>query len=74
MAGLMLVVGVDMMAATVITLGSMPSVAYVADVLVDVTVLIIDSVTAIDVRTLTGENVNGLAAVMTPLEFNLSSP
>ena len=54
-----------------ITLGSVVSVAYVVDVL---TVLIIDSVTAIDVSTLAGENVNGLAAVMTPLEFNLSSP
>ena len=71
LAGLMLVVGVDMMAATVIILGSMLSVAYVVDVLA---VLIIDSVTAIDVDILTDENVSGLAAVMAPLEFNLSSP
>ena len=54
-----------------ITLEFVVSVAYVVDVL---TVLIIDSVTAIDVDILTDENVSGLAAVMTPLEFNLSSP
>ena len=71
LAGLMLVVGVDMMAATVITLGSMVGVAYIVGVLA---VLISDSVTAIDVDILADENVNGLAAVMTPLEFNLSSP
>ena len=54
-----------------ITLEFVVSVACVVGVL---TVLIIDSVTAIDVDILADENVNGLAAVMTPLEFNLSSP
>ena len=38
------------------------------------TVVIIGVVPAIDVDMLAGENVRGLAAVMTPLEVTLSSP
>ena len=54
-----------------ITLEFVVSVTCAVGVL---TVLIIDSVTAIDVDVLADENVNGLAAVMTPLEFTLPSP
>ena len=54
-------------------------VTYVGDVRIGVladllTVLVIDVVTAIDVGMLADENENGLAAVMTPLEFTLSAP
>ena len=49
--------------------------AYVVDALTDVlTVVIIGALSAIDVDTLAGENVNDLAAVMTPLEFTLPAP
>ena len=58
-----------------VTLEFVVSVAYVVGVRVGVlTVLIIDSVIVIDVDMLADENVNGLAAVMTPLEFTLLSP
>ena len=74
----MLGVGVDMlpdveiivMATPVINLDFVLGGAY-ADVLA---VVIVDVVSAIDVDMLADENANGLAAVMTPLEFNLSSP
>ena len=47
----------------------------VVNMLSDVmTVAIIDVVSATDVDILTDENVNDLAAVMTPLEFTLSGP
>ena len=57
----------------------MMGVTYVGDVRVGVladllAVLVIDVVTAIDVDMLADENVNGLAAVMTPLEFTLPAP
>ena len=57
----------------------MMGVTYVGDVRIGVladllTVLVIDVVTAIDVGMLADENENGLAAVMTPLEFTLSAP
>ena len=59
-----------------ITLEFVVAIAYSGDVLADVlSVLITDVVTAIDVvDMLADENANGLAAVMTPLEFNSPSP
>ena len=48
---------------------------YAGDVLADtLSVLITVVAPAIDVDMLADENLNGLAAVMTPLEFTLSSP
>ena len=46
-------------------------VAYAVDVLA---VPIIGAVSAIAVDMLADENINGLAVVMTPLEFELSAP
>ena len=75
----MLGVGVDMLPGVEIIVMATPAInlefvvggAY-ADVLA---VAIFDVVSAIDVvDVLTDENVNGLAAVMTPLEFTLSAP
>ena len=54
-----------------ITLDFVVRISYAVDVL---TVLIIDVVSAIDVDMLADENFNGLAAVMTRLEFTLSAP
>ena len=56
-----------------ITLEFVVAIAYSGDVLAGVlSVLITDVVTAIDVvDMLADENANGLAAVMTPLEFTL---
>ena len=48
---------------------------YAGDVLADALLVLITVVApAIDVDMLADENLNGLAAVMTPLEFTLSSP
>ena len=48
---------------------------YAGDVLADALPVLITVVApAIDVDMLADENLNGLAAVMTPLEFTLSSP
>ena len=84
MIDVMIVVGVDMlsyieiiaMTTPVITLGSMVAVVYAVDVLNNllVTVPIVDIVSATDVDMLADENANGLAAVMTPLEFTLPAP
>ena len=88
MPDLMIGVGVDMlsdamlsvmeiiaMATPAITLEFVGSVSYVTDVLTGVlTVLIIGVVTAMDVDILADGSGNGLAAVMTPFEFTLSSP
>ena len=68
-------VGVDMLT----DMESMVGVAYAGDVragaLTDwLSVLIIDVVSAIDIDMLTDKNVNGLAAVMIPLEFTLPAP
>ena len=50
-------------------------VVYAGDVLTDMlAVLIIDVVNVIGVDILVDENVNGLADVMTPLEFTLPAP
>ena len=50
-------------------------ISYNGDVLAGVlSVLIIGFVSAIDVDMMADESVNGLAAVMTPLEFTLLSP
>ena len=60
-----------------ITLESFVGVTDVVEVVEVVEVigmLIIDVATAIDVDILADENVNGLAAVMTPLEFTLPAP
>ena len=58
-----------------ITLEFVVATAYAGDVLTDMlSVITTDVVTAIDVvDMLTDENANGLAAVMTPLEFTLSA-
>ena len=77
--------GVDMlsdieiivMATPAITLELMVGVAYAGGVLTNLLllyVLTIESVTVIDVDMLADENVNGLVAVTTPLEFTLSAP
>ena len=46
-------------------------VSYIGDVL---DVLIIDSLTVLDVDMLADENANGLGTVMIPLEFTLPAP
>ena len=75
--GIGMLTGMDIIVvATPITL---EFVAYAGDVRVGVSddllyVLIIDSVAVIDVDMLVDENANGLAAVMTPLEFTLPAP
>ena len=84
MIDVMIVVGFDMlsyieiiaMTTPVITLGSMVAVVYAVHVLNNllVTVPIVDIVSATDVDMLADENVNGLGAVMTPLEFTLPAP
>ena len=58
-----------------ITLEFVVATAHAGDVLTDMlSVITTDVVTAIDVvDMLTDENANGLAAVMTPLEFTLSA-
>ena len=80
--------GVDMlpgmeiivMATPAITLAVVVGVVYAEDVLVDLladvlTVVMSDVVSVIDaVDMLANENVNRLAAVMTPLEFTLPAP
>ena len=81
-------VGVDMlsgmemivMATPAISLAFVVGVVYAEDVLVDLladvlTVVMSDVVSVIDaVDMLANENVNRLAAVMTPLEFTLPAP
>ena len=67
------------MATPAIALAFVVGVAYAEDVLVDLltdglTAVISDVVSAIDVDMLADENANRLAAMMTPLEFTLSSP
>ena len=79
LADLMFDVGVDMLAdmeTPEITLELMVRVSCIEDVLTNLLldVLIIDSVTVIDVNMLGDDNVNDLPAVMTPLEFTLSAP
>ena len=83
MADPMIGVGVDMssgmeiivMATPAIILEFMGSLSCVIDVVTGVlTVLIIDVVPAIDVDILADGSVNGLAAMMTPLEFTLPAP
>ena len=79
----MLDVAVDMlpdtdiiaMDAPAITLEFVVEIASAAGVLTDVSAVpITDVVPGTDVDILNDENVNGLAAVMTPLELTLSSP
>ena len=83
LADVILDIGVDMfpdmaiivLNTPVITLQFVVRVAYAVDVLADLPVAaIIDVVSATDVDILTDENANGLAAVMTPLEFALPAP
>ena len=63
----MLDVGADMLPGRTLGAG--------VDVLTDMlAVPIIDFVSATDVNMLADENVNGLAAVITPLELTLSAP
>ena len=58
-----------------VTLAFVVGLAYAKDLLADLLAIItIDVVFAIDVAMLAGENVDGLAAVMTSLEFALPSP
>ena len=83
LADVMLDIGIDMlpdmgiivMDTPVITLEFVVRVSYAGDVLADLPdAAIIDVVSATDVDILTDENANGLAAVMTPLEFTLPAP
>ena len=83
LADAMLDIGVDLfpdmeiivMDTPVITLEFVVRVEYAGDVLADLPVAtIIGVVSATDVDILTDENANGLAAVMTPLEFTLPAP
>ena len=63
------------MDAPAITLAFVVEIAYAAGVLTDVSAVpITDVVPGTDVDILNDENVNGLAAVMAPLELTLSSP
>ena len=63
------------MDAPAITLEFVVEIAYAAGVLTDVSAVpITDVVPDTDVDILNDENVNGLAAVMAPLELTLSSP
>ena len=72
--------GIIVMATPAIILAFVMGVAYAEDVLVDLladalAVKISDVVSAIDaVDMLADENANDLTAVVTPLEFTLSSP
>ena len=69
------VVRVDMLTAPSIILKFVVKISYAAGVLTDVSAVpITDVVPGTDVDILNDENVNGLAAVMTPLELTLSSP
>ena len=62
-------------ATPAITLEFLVGVVCVLDALTDMLdIVIIDVVSTIDVDMLADENVNRLAAVMTPLEFTLPSP
>ena len=79
----MLDVAVDMLSHTAIiamdtppiTLEFVVAMAYAGDTLTDVSAVpITDVVPGTDVDILNDENVNGLAAVMTPLELTLSLP
>ena len=63
------------MATPAATLELVVGLVYSVDVLLDVlSVVVIDVVPGIDVDMLTDENENGLADVLTPLDFTLSSP
>ena len=77
---LMFGVGVDMLSGMDLIVMVTPAIflELVVAVWADVpagrlTVLMIDFVIAIEVDMLTDENLNGLAAAMTPLEFTLSA-
>ena len=68
-------VGIVVVTAPVITLEFVVGVTYAVDMLVGLLVAtIIDVVPAIDIDILADESVDGLAAVMTPVEFTLLSP
>ena len=69
--GMLSVMEIIVMDTPKITLGFVVRVTYSVDVL---DVVITGVVTAIDVDILADENVNGLAAVMTPLELTLPAP
>ena len=79
----MIVVGVGVFSGMGIIVMTIPEITLefvvgeedTVEVLNDLlTVLIIDVMSVTDVDMLAAENVNGLAAVMTPLEFTLPSP
>ena len=80
----MLAVGVGVFSGMGIIVMTIPAItlefvvgagADAVDVLTDLlTVPIIDVVSDIDVDMFADENVNGLAVMMTPLEFTLSAP
>ena len=68
-------IGIIAMATPAITWEFVVAEAYAVDVLTDLLEAVtFDVVTVIDVDILADENVNGLAAVMTPLEFTLPAP
>ena len=73
--GMLSLMEIIVMATPAITLEFSVGAVCVVDVLTDILdVVIIDVVSTIDVDMLADENVNWLAAVMTPLEFTLPSP
>ena len=72
--GMSIDIGIIVTATPAITLEFMVGVARAVNMLDVLTVAIVDVVPAIDVDMLADVNANDLVAVMTPLEFILSSP
>ena len=72
--GMLTFVEIIAVVLSAISAGFVVEVAYALDVLADLAVGTTDVVSDSDVDTLADENVNGLAVVMTPLEFTSPSP
>ena len=68
-------VGVDVLSGMwIVVMNTLTFFGKVADAVDVLTAVIIDVVSTSDVDMLTDENETGLATVMTPLEFTLTSP
>ena len=75
MDDIMFDVGVDILSDMwIIVMDTLKFFGKVADDVDVLTAVIVDVVSTSDVDMLTDENENGLATVMTPLEFTLPSP
>ena len=75
MGDIMIDVGVDILSNMgIIVMDSLEFVGEVTDTVDVLTAVIVDVVSVSDVGMLTDENENGLATVMTPLEFTLPAP